>query len=230
MIDLKWPAHYRIIPTKFPPVDFFENLVSHQLMEEVFYIESLTNDRLREEVGDISLVASHDRISGEGASWVMAAFTHPATEGSRFSAGKFGIYYAAKSLETAIKETVYHTQVFLNYTKEPSGIHTKRVLQGKRILKPLQDIRDKKYQPLHHLDNLTASRSFGEEVKRNNGWGILYNSVRHLGGECIAVFRPRAIELPIIQTKHLQYMWDGKQITHVVALESVLYQHNQETV
>ncbi len=221
-MDLNWQAHYRIIPSKFPPIDFYENLVTPELMEEVFYIESLTNDRLRDEVGDISLVAKEDRISGEGASWIMASFTHPAVDGSRFSQGDFGIYYAAKEIHTAIQETIYHTQKFLSYTNEPSGIHTRRVLKGKKIVKPLVDIRDKQYEDLHHPNNYIPARAFGQTVKKQKGWGIVYNSVRHKGGECIAIFRPSAIALPIVQTKHLQYIWDGKKITHVVELKEVI--------
>ena len=45
-------------------------------MEELFYIEGLINDRLRDEAGDITLVDAGDRISGPGSSPVMAAFTH----------------------------------------------------------------------------------------------------------------------------------------------------------
>ncbi len=221
LCDLDWSAHYRIIPSRFPPIDFFENLVSPELMAEVFYIESLTNDRLRNQVGDISLVDERDRVSGKGSSNVMAAFTHPATDGSRFSSGEYGIYYAAKDLTTAIKETIYHTERFLSFTNEPSGFHTKRVLKGKRILKPLLDIRHPSHQDLHHPDNIELARAFGAKVKRENGCGILYNSVRDQEGECIAVFRPNAIELPIVQTQHLQYFWDGKKITNVVEISAV---------
>jgi len=218
---LSWKAHYRIIPSQFPPSNFFERIISPDLMEEVFYIESLTNDRLRDEIGNLHLVAKDDRITGPGASWVMAAFTHPTAEGSRFSPGSFGVYYASKTLATAINETVYHTEIFLNYTKEPKGIYTKRVLKGTQILKPLIDIRGG-YTDLHDPENTTASRIFGEHAKSYYAWGIVYDSVRHKNGECIAIFRPNAIALPIIQTQHLQYFWDGHKITEVVALDNAI--------
>ncbi len=73
-------------------------------MDELFYIEGLTNDRLRDQAGDIALVAPVDRICGPGSSPVMAAFTHVGLA-SRFTDGTFGVYYAGESLETAIAET-----------------------------------------------------------------------------------------------------------------------------
>ena len=95
LTELDWEHQYRIIPSKYLPINFFESLVDSDLMEEALYIESLTNDRLRDEVGEITLVAPADRISGPGCSPVMAAFTHFSKESlNRLSDGSFGVYYA----------------------------------------------------------------------------------------------------------------------------------------
>ena len=66
--ELDWPHQYRIIPSEYPPINFFEQLVAPELMDELYYLESLTNDRLRDEVGDIDrkstrLNSSHTDIS-----------------------------------------------------------------------------------------------------------------------------------------------------------------------
>ncbi len=91
-------------------------------MDELYFIESLTNDRLRDEVGDITLVPAEDRIIGPGSSPVMAAFTHISPDCSnRFSDGSYGIYYAAKTLATAIEESKHHRANFLAYTHELMG-------------------------------------------------------------------------------------------------------------
>lgn len=142
--DLTWQTQYRVVPSRFPPVNVFEDLVDPELMEEVFYLEGLTNERLRQEAGDISLVPVEDRVSGTGATPVMAAFTHIGNE-SRFSDGSFGVYYAASSIETAIEETRYHRTVFLRYTHEEPGEIDMRVYVGE-ILQPFHDIRDSAYQ------------------------------------------------------------------------------------
>lgn len=215
-VTLDWSKHYRIIPSKYPPINFFENLVSPDLMDEVFFIESLTNDRLRDEVGDISLVAKEDRVSGAGSSYVMAAFTHPAP--GRFSDGSYGVYYASRHLETAIRETVFHTERLLSYTSEPAGTHIRRVLQGKSIVKQLADIRSKTYDKYHHPDEVIESQKFAKALRDEKSSGIIYRSVRHAKGENIAIFKPNAIKLPIIQTKHLEYYWDGKRVSHYLEI------------
>lgn len=211
---LKWPATYRIIPSKFPPINFFENLTDPDLLEELFYIESLTNNRLRDEVGDITLVPKSDRVVGAGSSIVMASFTHISS--SRFSNGTFGVYYAARDLETAVKETAYHRAEFMRHTEQGPGDLTMRVYKSKRILKPLADVRSSAYEYCHTPNNYSESQAVGESLRQKEAWGIVYNSVRHRGGQCVAILRPPAVGLPVTQTKHLKYVWDGSDIVSVL--------------
>ena len=86
----------------------------------MFAIEALANPRLRDEVGELQLVPPEERVSGPGATPVMAAFTHLNPEGSRFSDGSYGVYYAAHSLATAVAEVSHHRTVFLRRTDEPA--------------------------------------------------------------------------------------------------------------
>jgi hypothetical protein len=215
-----WNKQFRIIPSKFPPINFFEKLVPSDDMAEIFYLESLTNDRLREEVGDISLVRPEDRIGGKGSSVVMAAFTHIG-KNSRFTDGSYGVYYAAKDLKTAIIETVFWREKFLGYTNESAGEIDMRVYVG-TILKPLYDIRSNKFQYLHDPNNYLAAQSYALKLRSLGAFGLLYNSVRDTGGECIAAFRPSAISIPI-QSKHLAYVWNGEKISHIVEKSEVVF-------
>ncbi len=84
----------------------------------MYAVEALTNSRLRDAVGDITLVPKSERVTGVGASWLMAPFTHLSPTGARFSTAAFGAYYAAFELDTAITETVYHRERFLRATDE----------------------------------------------------------------------------------------------------------------
>ncbi len=212
--ELDWKHQYRIIPSEYPPINFFERLVDPELMDELYFIESLTNDRLRDAVGDITLVNTEDRIIGPGSSPVMAAFTH-ITPGcpSRFSDGSYGVYYAARTVETAIKETKHHRASFLAYTNEDAGEIAMRVYIGE-IVKPLHDIRGNDYKQLHSPDDWIASQIFGQEMKTINSWGIVYRSARDPGGECVAVLRPPTVTVPR-QGAHLSYVWDGSKISDV---------------
>ncbi len=212
LVELAWPRQYRIVPSAFPPINFFEELVSPDLMETIFYIEALTNDRLRDQVGDIALVAPEDRVSGKGASPVMAAFTHIG-QPSRFSDGSYGLYYAARTLDTAIEETRFHRARFLAYTHEAAGEIAMRVYVGE-IRKPLHDLRPAPFAACHDPDDWTPAQACGGRLKAQRSWGVVYRSVRDPGGECIGALRPPAVSLPR-QGRHLSYVWDGHAITHI---------------
>lgn len=213
-------AQYRIIPTKFPPINFFERHTPPELMEEAFEIESLTNERLLNEVGLLQQVKPEDRVSGPGASVVMAAFTHIGNA-SRFTDGSFGIYYAARSLETAIWETIFHRERFFAATNEAPCEIDMRSYSG-HVEKPLIDIRSEAYQHLldANPDNYGPAQDFGLQIKSQDHWGILYPSVRHNGGECIAALRPPTVSIPL-QGPHLTYHWNGQFIDAVYEKKSL---------
>ncbi|MDX1695025.1 MAG: RES family NAD+ phosphorylase [Ketobacteraceae bacterium] len=213
-------SQYRIIPTRFPPINFFERYTPPELMEEAYELESLTNERLLNEVGLLQQVRLEDRVSGPGASIVMAAFTHIGNP-SRFTDGSFGIYYAGRCLETAIWETIFHRERFYAATSEPACDIDMRSYHG-TIQKPLIDIRSEAYQYLLDPDpeKYGPSQQFGLEVRSDNYWGILYPSVRHSGGECIAALRPPAVSVPV-QGSHLSYHWNGRFIDAVYEKKSL---------
>ena len=218
-IDLKNQKQYRIIPSVYPPINFFEDIVDPDEMETLYEIESYTNDRLREEAGDIFQVATQDRVCGPGSSIVMAAFTHIHYP-SRFTDGSYGVYYAGLTIETAVRETVYHRERFMRATRENPGDLTMRVYEGK-IIKPFHDIRDDEFSTLHHPDDYSGSQVFGKRIRNNQAWGLVYNSVRHQDGTCIAAFKPKAISIPTHHS-HLKYHWDGEKIFAVSTTEIIL--------
>ncbi len=212
LVELDWSHQYRIISSEYPPINFFERLVDPALMDALYYIESLTNERLRDEVGDISQVSPDDRFSGRGSSPVMAAFTYTGVA-SRFSDGHFGVYYAANNLDTALVESVHSRSRFLAYTNEEAGEIDMRVYVGE-VAKSMHDVRASDYEELHQPDNWLPSQAFGQQMKMANSWGIVYRSVRHPTGECIAVLRPPAVTIPR-QGGHYSYVWDGDRIIRV---------------
>lgn len=210
-----WKPCWRIIPSRFPPIALFERVTEPNDLEAIFELESLTNPRLRDEVGEISLVPPEERISGPGTSIIMAAFTHLNPEGSRFSDGTYGVFYAANDLETAIAETRHHRERFMRATKQEHMELDMRVyvtdLDGE-----LHDLRGQKAtQPLvYHNDNYAAGQHLAKTLRKEGSNGIAYDSVRREGGECVAVLRPRLLSNGR-QERHLCYVWDGRQIASV---------------
>jgi hypothetical protein len=219
LVHLHRQSHFRIIPSVYPAINFFEDLVDPDEMEILWEIESLTNDRLRQEAGDIFLVEPEDRMVGPGSSVVMAAFTHIGRP-SRFTDGSFGVYYASFNQQTAIRETMYHREKFLAATAEEPCEIVMRMYEGKMI-KPIHDLRDEAYVAYHHPEEYAESQAYGKRLRNEKSWGVVYNSVRDRHGQCLAVFRPRAISVPN-PVMHLRYIWNGMAITDVVKTTSML--------
>ena len=207
---------YRIIATCHPPVDFFEKHVPPDMMEALWALESQTNSRLLDEAGDLRLVAPEDRVSGPGATIVMAAFTHIGYP-SRFTDGSYGVYYAGRSEETAIRETVHLREIIARDAHLDAGQFEMRVWLG-QIQRPLFDITGSKYDQLHddapRPEDHPKAQAFAKQLRAEGAWGLYYRSVRHKGGECIAAFRPPAVSLPT-QGALLVYVWNGEKIVHV---------------
>lgn len=201
----------RIVPSRFPPVQLWDRLSSREELNAVAAVESATNARLAENLGEITLVPKHDWIFGPGASPVMAAFCHPAPQGSRFSSGDYGVYYAADSVDAAATEVAYHRRRWFLDNRIPPRADTYRCYVGS-VAKPLVDIREEPDpRVLHDPGSWRASRNFGVACRRDGRWGIHFDSVRFDGAECVALLRPPASS-PVIQGCHLQMEWDGERI------------------
>ena len=216
-----WRPCWRIIPSRFPPIQLFERVAAPEDLEAVFALESLTNERLREEVGALHLVPPQDRITGRGTSYIMAAFTHLNPAGSRFSDGTYGVFYTARILDTAIAETRYHREAFMRATAEPPMELDMRVLLAD-VQQRLHDIRRmcEALPAIYAAEDYTASQALGKQLWAQQSWGIAYDSVRHSGGECVGVFRPPALS-NCRQERHLCYVWDGAHISRVYQKSSL---------
>jgi hypothetical protein len=212
---VRWLPCYRIIPSRFPPINLFERVTDPADLETVLDIESMTNDRLRNEVGSLNLVPPEDRISGPGTSPIMAAFTHLPPYGSRFTDGSFGVFYAGRTLETAIAETKYHREAFLRATSEPRIELDMRVyaVDLDAVLHDIRGMRDTMLG-IYDPSSYTASQALAIEIRNSGSSGIAYDSVRKPGGECVAIFKPRVLS-NCRQERHLTYVWDGSSISIV---------------
>ncbi|MEA3275338.1 MAG: RES family NAD+ phosphorylase [Pseudomonadota bacterium] len=210
-----WSPCYRIIPSRFPPIQLFQRVADPADLEAVIAVESLTNERIRDQVGELHLVPVEECIAGPGSSVIMAAFTHRNPEGSRFSDGSYGVFYAGAELETAVAETRYHRERFMGATSEPPMELDMRVyltdLDGE-----LHDLRGLRgdYPGVYHPENYAEGQALGGALRAQGAGGIVYESVRRTESECVAVFRPPLLS-NCRQGPHLSYVWDGARISHV---------------
>lgn len=215
-VRVKWPKTHRIIRSRFPPIDLFEDIADPADWDAILSAESKTNPRVAESVGMLDLVPEDRRVSGAGASWAMAPFTHTSTDRpSRFTDGSYGIYYAGDRIEVALFETIYHHSVFMAATSEDPGWDSDfRELVG-TLDAELHDIADSALFPEHyHPDSYAAPQALARDLRESGSNGVHYQSVRYPDGRAVALFWPDVAGIPA-QGQHFSYYWDGTQVTLV---------------
>jgi hypothetical protein len=214
------PCH-RIVASRLPTIHLFERVADPADWEALYKLESMTNPRLREQAGEISLVPVAERVSGPNASVIMAPFTHLSPQGTRFTDGHFGAYYAAESIDTAIAETRFHRENFLRATSQaPLELEMRCYLA--EVSCELHDLRGRRAElpDVYDPGSYAASQQVGRELRDAGSNGVAFDSVRRPGGQCVAVFRPRLIQ-NVRQSVHLRYAWDGSAISNVYEMRAI---------
>ena len=209
-----WWGAVRIIRSIFPPIDLFEDIADPADWPLLISAEQKTNPRIMDNLGNLDLVPPERRVGGQGASYLMAPFTHVSPDRpTRFSAGNYGVLYVGNSFRTALLETRYHHARFLASTAEAPGW----VSQFREIILSVSaNLSDLRIDPAKARDELAqesynASQQLSAILKTNGSDGIVYPSTRDPGGECVALFFPDCASNPV-QGRHLDYHWNGELI------------------
>ena len=215
---IRWRQAFRLIPSRYPAVGPWDRIANPGDFAALAAIEGLTNPRIREELGALALIPPERRVSGPGTTPIMAAFTHLTPEGSRFSDGRYGVFYASRELATAIAETIYHRERFLRRTAEPPLVLQMRSYVTS-IARLLHDLRGG-FRAQHDPDDYAPAQKLAAELRAAGSDGIAYASVRRAGGQCVALFWPDCVA-PCVQGLHYAYHWDGERISQVTELRAV---------
>ncbi len=212
---IHWAPACRIVPTRYPSVYLYDRVADADDFDALYALEALSNDRLRQEAGQIERVAQAQRLFGPGSGPIMAAFTHVNLAGSRFSAGSHGVFYAAQDRATALAETRYHHGRFLAATAQaamhlPMRLYHVTVHATLHDLRPAGAVPDAVYQP----DDYSAARALGATLLAAGSAGVVYRSVRWPGGHNAGLFTPLAAR-QCLHAAHLLYIWDGQGFADV---------------
>ncbi len=211
---LRWPQSVRIVSSAYPALDVFDYVGDPDDFVANITLESETNPRILEEVGDLSRIPTDRWAKGSGAGYVMGTFTHVSPYGSRFAAPDvYGVYYASRDEETAIAETVYHRERMSRESKDPPQVFDQRVLLAsiRAHVVDLSGVSDA-FPDVYDADDYALSQAAGRLIFNEGRDGVAFDSVRLRGGHCVAVFNPSCIT-DCRHAKYLSYRWDGKRIT-----------------
>ena len=213
LAHVSWKRAVRIIRSAFPPIDLFEDIADPADWPLLISGEQKTNPRIMTAIGNLDLIPPARRVGGPGASYLMAPFTHVSSDRkSRFGDGSFGVLYAADSFETALFETIHHHARFMMRTSEAAGWTSQFREIMLDVTADLYDLRkDAVERSALNPDSYDVSQALARALRSDNIDGLVYPSVRHATGECVALFYPDCAAHPL-QGRHLDYHWDGKRI------------------
>ncbi|MDE2395111.1 MAG: RES family NAD+ phosphorylase [Burkholderiales bacterium] len=203
------------MPTRYPATSLFDRVADGADFDALYALEALSNERLRDELGEIERVAPAERVFGPGSSPIMAAFTHVNALGSRFSDGNWGVFYAARDRATAIAETRHHHARFLAATRE-AAMHLPMRLYHVAIDARLHDLRPAGAvaQAVYGRDDYRAAQALARALHAAVSAGVVYRSVRREGGQCAGLFKPRGASR-CLHAAYLLYAWDGERFSDV---------------
>lgn len=212
---VRWPQACRIVPTRYPAVNLFDRVADAADFDALYALEAMSNERLRDELGEIERVPHEQRLFGPGSGPIMAAFTHVNLLGSRFSNGRYGVFYAAHERATAVAETRHHHARFLAATRQ-GPMHLPMRLYQVAIDARLHDLRPADAAPaaVHDPAGYEVSQALGGRLHAAGSAGVAYRSVRHARGQCVGLFSPRGASR-CLHAAYLLYAWDGAAFTDV---------------
>jgi hypothetical protein len=217
---VRWVRACRLIPTRYPSVGLFDRVATPEDLEAVLELESWTNDRISAELGHLHVVPRDEWVTGRPmASVVMAAFCHPAPNGARFSDSRRGAWYAARTLATAIAESTFHRTAELAEIGQFDARMQLRLYHAD-FDASFHDVRGRsgqEYADLHHPSSYRRSQAFARDLLDAGSNGVVYRSVRHAGGECLACFRPGLVG-NVRVAAHYEYRWEGSGTPRVIRL------------
>lgn len=211
----KWSGEaFRLIPSRFPPVNVYEGLIAHDRQEELVAAENLTNPRLRS-LDRLSAAASGDATADPRLqNWNLAPFAYGNPDGSLFFSEDRPCLELALERQTALAVSVARRQSFMEATsEEPIG------LDMRMLCTPVSGV----FWDLRSAPNSLASlpmknrRALGAQMPAG-AQGILYRPPERPAGTGLAIVTGDVLERSQ-QTVHFRYVWDGRCIASLYAFD-----------
>ena len=175
-------------------------------------IEGATSGRLIAEARGIGRVSPHELVHGvPHSAHINAAFAYPRPRApNRFNGPDRGAWYAALDAETCLAEVAFHLTRFLADT----GVYEAVVDYAELFASFAGEFLDLREAFGHPALNPDTDIGYPEGNRLANAAlaqglnGILYPSVRHPGGICIAALVPHAVQ-SVAQGGQWRLTWAG---------------------
>ena len=202
------------------------------MLADAAWLDAATNERVQGELHGLSGISNFELVYGiPNAHIIRAAFLHPGPWGSRFNDTTRGAWYAAKRVETLIAEVADHKAKRLSEMVVP-GLPQERPNEEVsscddweadfhglfHILEPAEEYADC-LQPEPVPQCYMQSQLLARQLLAQQANGVLYPSVGHKGGTCLACFRPALAYQPRRAERYEIRFWAAQDgYKHVVGI------------
>jgi hypothetical protein len=177
---------------------------------------SVTDTVMRDAAHSLASFSPAMRYRGTSAAAVMLPFLCPRV--SRFSSGRYGVFYGGDCAETAVAEVSYHHGRRLRATSAPGGTSVALTLWAFVVKDGITDVRECD-RAIYEPDNYRAAQLLGQRVRDHGARGVLYRSVRRRGSECVGIFVPSAVRT-MEKRDDWRLIWNGSTISEVLRVAS----------
>ncbi len=189
---------HRLIPSKYsrPDESVLARIAGDDAhLRDIFDLDNATNERLLAENELLAGIGLGELVFGVPFHRIVnAAFCHPHPLGGRFNGPERGAWYAAMALDTAIAEVGFHKRVELAevvWTKPVAVTYDDYLADLGGEFHDLRAAAD--FAACLDPMSYVASQGLAQRLLDRGSLGIVYPSVRHDGGTCLACFRPAAV-------------------------------------
>ena len=179
-------------------------------LRDIFDLDHATNDRLLGENDLLPGIGIDELVFGVPHYHIVnAAFCHAHPLGSRFNAPDRGVWYAAFAIETAQAEVAFHKSIELAEVNWFAGDRAPTTTTSPTSARnSTTSGMTTAFSDCLAPDSYVASQELGLRLLDEGSLGIVYPSVRHEGGTCLACFRP-ALVVNVRRAATYRFVWDG---------------------
>lgn len=179
-------------------------------LQAIFELDGATNPRLLAGWSRLPGIGPEELVAGVPfANVVNASFCHAHPLGARFSGPDRGAWYAAFAVATSQAEVAFHKTVQLAEIDRFEDTVTYDDYLAD-FSASFHDLRRAAKSAREWLDpaSYAASQQLAEDLLEHGSLGVVYPSVRHEGGTCVACFRP-ALVMNVRRAETYQFTWNG---------------------
>lgn len=189
-------------------------------LADIFDLDNATNDRLIAENNLLPGIGIDELVFGVPYFRIVnAAFCHAHPQGSRFNGPDRGTWYAAFVVETSQAEIAYHKSIELAEVDwfEEEVTYDDYLADFSAQFHDIRGAESPEVEACLAPDSYLASQDLAQRLFDEGSLGLVYPSVRHARGTCIACFRP-ALVMNVRKGPTYRFVWNGRGAPEISAV------------